>query len=385
MPTPTDLRDLSWVRGALQAAIALEHSTMPPYTAAMYSLEVQNYPAYNTIRSVLMEEMLHMAALCNMLAALGGSPRIRDLDPGFPRVGLPGKVAPDLKVVLAQLSPRQLDTFMRIETPPGLLATSQRGATYPTIDAFYETLRAAIVRNAGAVRAAVAEGGPANQVGGNLGYRTITAGPGDDPVEQCLSAIDMITRQGQGENDASLEAGEAFEHEASHYARFAELRYRARYAPPTGTASGPDVELTRETVDQHFQGDEVAWPVVINTLAVPPDGYDAIVALDPDAPAVRKELEAFDAAYTAMMVALDHSWNGPAATSWPSLGEAVIQMNEMRVISCFNILRHQVPADIVEQLPQLYPDDHKVLAEFTDLTRPVFYGPRFRNLAAARS
>src|SRR4051794_5380454 len=109
--TPRQFRDLSWIRGALQTAIALEHSTMPLYSAAMYSLEVQNYPSYNTIRSVLMEEMLHMAAACNILAALGGTPRISTLDPGFPTTGLPGQVAPDLRVVLARLSPRQLRTF----------------------------------------------------------------------------------------------------------------------------------------------------------------------------------------------------------------------------------------------------------------------------------
>src|SRR5258708_5309375 len=105
--TPRGLRDVTWIRGALQTAIALEHATMPLYTAAMYSLEVQNYPAYNTIRSVLMEEMLHMAAACNMLAALGGSPRIKDLDPALPGAGLPGRVAPDLTAVLGRLSERQ--------------------------------------------------------------------------------------------------------------------------------------------------------------------------------------------------------------------------------------------------------------------------------------
>src|SRR5579875_3329227 len=51
--TPRHLRDVSWIRGALQTAVALEQSTMPLYCAAMYSLEVQNYPSYNTIRSVL--------------------------------------------------------------------------------------------------------------------------------------------------------------------------------------------------------------------------------------------------------------------------------------------------------------------------------------------
>src|SRR5262249_54160872 len=111
------VRDIHWIRGALQTAVALEHATMPLYAAAMYSLEVQNYPAYNTLRSVLMEEMLHMAAACNALAAIGGSPRIATLDPAAILTGLPAGIAPELKPRFARLSRRQLDTFMRIESP----------------------------------------------------------------------------------------------------------------------------------------------------------------------------------------------------------------------------------------------------------------------------
>lgn len=376
--TPKQFRDLSWIRGALQTAIALEHSTMPLYSAAMYSLEVQNYPSYNAIRSVLMEEMLHMAAACNILAALGGSPRIRELDPAYPGNGLPGQVAPDLRVVLAQLSRRQLRSFMRIEAPEFLLDNGQRdGATYPTIGRFYQALKDAITANAGAVRAAVRQGGPANQVGGNLGYRTIAAAPGGDPVEEILAAIDMITEQGEGEPSQTIGTGEEFQHEQSHYARFAELHYGARYAPPQ-----PPVAIGPSTEESFFGGDPIVWPVVINTLAVPADGYRAILARDPNAPAVEKELNAFDSAYTAMMAALHEAWNGPAQRSWPSLGEAVIQMNEMRVLSCFNIMRHQVPPDVVAALAELYPDEYTLLAEYTDLQRPVFYGPRFVNQAA---
>ncbi|MDF5756957.1 ferritin-like protein [Spongiactinospora sp. TRM90649] len=378
MTTPRELRDINWIRGALQAAVALEHSTMPLYSAAMYSLEVQNYPSYNTIRSVLMEEMLHMAAVCNMLAALGGSPRIRGLDPGFPSTGLPGNVAPDLRAVLARLSQRQLDNFMRIEAQPALLTRDQRAATYPTIGEFYQAIKDAITGNAAAVRRAVRDGGPANQVGGNLGYQTIQPGSREDPVERLLKIIEMITDQGEGESAASIEAGAEFQNEGSHYARFAELRYGRRYLAP----AAPPAELSRDTVAAYFRGDDIAWPVVINTLAVPADGYAAILALDPDASSVRKELEAFDSAYTAMMVALDHAWNGPERTSWPSLGEAVIQMNEMRVLSCFNIMRHRVPADVVARLPELYPAEHRTLAAYTDLKSPVFYGPRFVNNAA---
>lgn len=106
--TAPDRRDADWLRTSLQSAIQLEHATLPLYTAAMLSLEVQNYPTYNTIRSVLMEEMVHMAIAANMLAALGGAPKIRALDPGYPCHGLPGGAEPDLRIGLAKLSRAQL-------------------------------------------------------------------------------------------------------------------------------------------------------------------------------------------------------------------------------------------------------------------------------------
>jgi hypothetical protein len=375
--TPRYLRDISWLRGALQTAVALEHSTMPLYCAAMYSLEVQNYPSYNTIRSVLMEEMLHMAAACNMLAALGGSPRIKELDPGFPSAGLPGSVAPDLTAVLAPLSPRQLETFMRIEAPQSMLSQELRDPAYATIGGFYQVIRQAVVDNAEAIRRAVAGGGPANQVGGNLGYRNFQPSNAKNAVEDFLSSIDMISGQGEGATEGSIEAGEDFQNEISHYARFAELRYGARYLPPVASRA-----ITPETERSYFQGDDIAWPVVINTLAVPADGYAAILALDPNAAEVGQALKGFDSAYTAMMVALDDAWNGAPQASWPSLGEAVIQMNEMRVTSCFNIMRHRVPDEAVERLAELYPTEYALMSTYTNLDAPVYYGPRFTNYAA---
>ena len=350
---------------------------MPLYTAAMYSLEVQNYPCYNAIRSVLMEEMLHMAAAANILAALGGSPRIRDLQPGYPGLGLPGQVAPDLVAVLAPLSRRQLSNFMRIEAPPTLLTRRQQEAAYPTVGSFYQAIRDAVMAHSGAVRRAVAEGGPANQVGGNLGYRSIGTRPGADPVDEILDALAMIVDQGEGEDTGAPTAGAESGDELSHYARFAEQFHgRGLQIPTDGGALTPDTEAS------WFQGPPVAWPVVINTMAVPSDGYAAVLARDLDAAVVTQELTGFDAAYTAMLVALDDAWNGPPERSWPSLGEAVIQMNEMRVLSCFNIVRHQIPPQLIRELTRLYPAEHRLIAEHTDLTRPVFYGPRFVNLAA---
>lgn len=375
--TPPELRDLAWIRGALQTAIALEHATMPVYCAAMFSLEVQNYPSYNAIRSVLMEEMAHMAAAANMVAALGGSPRIKGLDPGYPRSGLPGGVAPDLQLVLARLSPRQLQNFMRLEAPAFMLAQEYRSQVYPTIGQLYGALRDAILANADAVRKAVLTGGPANQVGGNIGFDTVVPTSGVHPADQLCQGIDDILAQGEGAGTASIGAGEAFQNEGSHYARFAELWYGARYQDP-----GEPVELNRDTEQAYFRGEEITWPVVINTLAVPADGYAAILVNDPiGAGPVSNDLEAFDAAYTAMMVGMDDMWNGPAERSWSSFGGAVLQMNELRVLSCFNIVRHQVPDTLIAKLPELYPDEFELMAEYTDLDRPVYYGPRFQNRA----
>ena len=54
-------------------------------------------------------------------------------------------------------------------------------------------------------------------------------------------------------------------------------------------------------------GDRVPFPDVVNTLAVPADGYAAILAKDPNGAAAQKSLDGFDAAYTQVMANLDSS------------------------------------------------------------------------------
>src|SRR5215212_1642909 len=149
--------DLDWLKGALQSAIAIEHSTLPLYLSAMFSLHTQSYTAYNFIRSVAMEEMVHMSIACNTLAAIGGTPRIRDLDPGYPSQGLPGGIEPDIEARLAKLSQEQLKAFMRIEAPELLLPDEAKHESYPTIADFYGAVRQAIEDNADAVREAMKE------------------------------------------------------------------------------------------------------------------------------------------------------------------------------------------------------------------------------------
>ncbi|HXZ02498.1 MAG TPA: ferritin-like protein [Stellaceae bacterium] len=371
-------RDLDWLKGALQTAIALEHATMPYYLAATYSLEVQNYTAYNLLRSVAMEEMAHMAIACNLLAAIGGAPKIMGLAPAYPSRGLPGNAEPDLYVCLAPLSKRLLQNFMRLETPFFLLDPQFQHEAYPTISRLYDGIRGAVRDNRAQIRDAMKRGGGANQVGDDIGFSTFAYAEGKDPVPGIEAAIDEILTQGEGSTSRTLHAGPASQGEESHYCKFAEIYYGHQFAMP-----GDVVTLTKATEPQFFGGYPIPFPAVRNTLSVPKDGYAKLLAKDPEGDAASKDLLAFDRAYSGLMGNLDAMWNGPADKSWPTFGQAVETMAKLRVLACFNIMKHQVPPAAVAALPQLYPDEINDLAAYTDLAAPVYYGPRFRNVAAA--
>lgn len=372
-PQP-EVKDLEWIKRSLQSAIELEFSTLPLYLSAMFSLEVQNYSAYNIIRSVVMEEMVHMSIAANMLAALGGSPGIKNMKVNYPTRGLPGGAEPDLYVGLSSFSKNQLRNFMRIEAPEFLVGEYTLTEKYSTIGQFYKSIKTAIKKNKVEVRAAVQKGGPANQVGDNIGFTKFLYDPKKDPVKMFCDGINEILEQGEGSDSDTLVTSNKFEQEESHYAKFGELYYGAEYKRPRG---GARISLKNEA--RFFTGNPIGWPDVINTLAVPADGYAKVLALDPNKAAVAKSLDAFDAAFSEMMSLLDTVWNGPAATSWKTLGAAVHKMVDFRVLSCFNIMRNEVPDAVVKQLPAIYPDEYDFISQYTDLSKPVFYGPRFIN------
>src|SRR5262245_27089402 len=67
------------LKRALQTAIELEHSTIPPYLYATYSIKPNtNREIVKLLGSIVQEEMLHLAIDCNILNAIGGSPKIDD-------------------------------------------------------------------------------------------------------------------------------------------------------------------------------------------------------------------------------------------------------------------------------------------------------------------
>ena len=109
---------------ALQQAIELEHSTIPPYLTALYSIKPGlNSEVASLIRSVVLEEMLHMALVCNILVSIGGSPKIGHpkFVPAYP-TSLPGGLRFGLTVRLRKCSIEHIrECFMSIEEPEQLI------------------------------------------------------------------------------------------------------------------------------------------------------------------------------------------------------------------------------------------------------------------------
>lgn len=136
------------VASQLQTAVQLEWATIPTYLTSLYSIvDGCNQEIYNLIRSVIIQEMLHMTQSANLLIAMNESPLIdsASVTPTFPTT-LPGGVLPGLRVQLRKLSLQQVyDIFMAIEVPEKtLVVTPPIVNSNFTIGAFYGEISSCI-------------------------------------------------------------------------------------------------------------------------------------------------------------------------------------------------------------------------------------------------
>ena len=129
----------------LNLAMTVEHSTIPPYLCALYSIpDGTNEEVASVIRTVVLEEMLHMVLVANLTNAVGGTIRVNDREsvPTYPRLLLPGS---NVVVELQKFSPAAIELFMQIERPdPSYADTcSESNGTdqYSTIGQFYKAVR----------------------------------------------------------------------------------------------------------------------------------------------------------------------------------------------------------------------------------------------------
>src|SRR5947209_5919278 len=112
------LTNVQDAQSALQTAIGVEFGTLPPYLYTLYSIRPgANWQAAQLIKSVALQEMIHMCLASNILNALGGNPALTP--PSYPGP-LPGDIGPDGKPLIIHLYPfskEAIEQGMAIEQP----------------------------------------------------------------------------------------------------------------------------------------------------------------------------------------------------------------------------------------------------------------------------
>ncbi len=134
MPPEVRLEDM------LQNALIIEFFTIPPYLTALYSIKDKTSQAYQTIRSVVLEEMLHLNLACNLMNSIGGTPKLVGKILNYPH-HMPCQVAGGVYVQLMAASTGLMEeTFMTIEKPAPL-DTRGEDNNSQTIGQFYEAIK----------------------------------------------------------------------------------------------------------------------------------------------------------------------------------------------------------------------------------------------------
>jgi rubrerythrin len=304
--------------GALQSAIELEHSTIPAYLYALYSLDGSDNVGIGAIlRSVVMEEMSHMALACNILNALGGEPVIDK--PGFIPTypgPLPGAVEKGLEVPLAPFSLDLLrKVFMQIEEPedPLEFPTAAAADKRLTIGGFYTAIRERLP-------SASYPGDRKRQVTGMSDVIEVV------DSKTAIEAVDMIIEQGEGTSQSPLEGLES--QEMAHYYRFAEISHGKQliHNPDAGPETPPDQRYMYGGEEIPFDATGVRPALENPTPASYPAGSKAIGLS-----------EAFDRAYTSLLESLHSTFNGTPE----DLGTAVGLM-----FQCKNLARELMETEL---------------------------------------
>jgi rubrerythrin len=308
------------LRQALQCAIEVELATIPPYLCALYSIpERQNQASAQIIRSVAMEEMLHLVQAANLLNAVGGTPHIR---PALTLTRYPGRLPyckRKFEVRLERFSPEGIGLFIEIELPetshsdrlppqakvepPVAAMFHALGREYDTIGQFYTEIAEAF--SLLAHKRNIFTGDWSLQVGSEHYY----SGAGKlYPVYDLVSAekgIHEIMHQGEGGRDRWSDQQKnpytgAFI--PGHYYRFQEIRDGRTYilGDKPGKPTGPKVAVDWKSV----------YPMQPNPST------ERLRHL----PEVWRESAAFDDAYTRLLCLLDHSTKGHAAELTQSVG-----------------------------------------------------------------
>src|SRR5690348_16288010 len=319
----TTLDDL---RAHLQWAMEIEHSIIPPYLCALYSIpKGRNREAAETIASVFVEELLHMTLAANLLNAVGGAPVVDkpDFIPTYPQY-LPHSARTFL-IPLARFSKATIETFMKIENP-GLGASSETDA-FHSQGQFYLSIEEGLKQLVAALgEQAVFCGDPKKQVTPDVFQYT---GSGRiiavRDLESALAAVNEIEEQGEGLTPKEVWDGDRDmfhpdRDEVAHFFRYQEVmlgRFYRRGDTPASGPSGPSFEID-------WNG---SYPMREN-----PRSSDYA----PGSP-VRVKMDAFNLLYSDTLRMLHRAFNGEPA-------QVALSLSSMRELKTLAVDLMQTPS-----------------------------------------
>jgi hypothetical protein len=285
---------LDSLREDLQYAIELEHATIPPYLTALYSiLEGTNNEIRGILRSVVMQEMLHMAMAGNILAAIGGMPNLtrQEFLPIYPT-----KLPFDIGHVDVSLAPFSIDlvrnVFLKIEEPEAPIDFTVGAAAvmaalaqkeFQTIGEFYADIRARLELISRSREIFDSHAHQIEHLAGAFPVRNLA---------DAIRAIDMIVQQGEGTAASPLQGSGS---ELAHFYRFEEIVEGASLVADPLAEHGYSYSGRRLPFDQ-----KGVIPIVTNcrVAALPPDSR------------VRHLAEEFNALYAATLLRVELAYHG---------------------------------------------------------------------------
>ncbi len=316
------ITDLDGLHQHLRAAMQLEHATIPPYLTALYSIRPgSNIEAFDIIRAVAVEEMLHLTLVANLLNAVGGTPDLTA--PGF--VATYPAMLPDgeedFAVDCQRFSREAVETFLKIERPADLDHGEDGGKTvsreavdgavkaghagaqaeehFFSIGEFYKAIEDGLDRLHAQMGDALFSGDPARQVGPEYYY---SGGGGLIKVTDMASAkaaLDLIAEQGEGVTDSIFDE----DGEIAHYYRFQQL-VLGRYYQQGDARDMP-----------------TGGPVPVDWDAVYPIKTNARIADFPEGSDLRRAAEDFNQTYAAFLARLTRAFQGAPEEFIPAIGD----------------------------------------------------------------
>lgn len=233
------------LREHLQIAIELEHSVIPPYLCALYSIEDgTNTAAARSLHDVVLEEMLHLTLAANVLNAIGGAPDLihAEFIPSYPSYLPHGNDTITLN--LAPFSRQAVAGFLEIEHPSAPNAPPQ-AHHYASIGQFYAAIIDALERLAKTHRDLFC-GKRSRQITPEYYYNSGGGVIEVTDLKSARAALEVIVIEGEGHMaiyDRKHPPTREDSEDLAHYYRFMQI-YEGRYyrkgdTPQSGPTGAP--------------------------------------------------------------------------------------------------------------------------------------------------